>query len=107
MQETSNYSVYCHINKTNGKRYVGITKDIEKRWKLNGIAYKKQNFYKAICKYGWDGFEHVVLKDGLSAEEAKKAEIDYISQFNSISPHGYNISMGGDLTSCTPAIAKK
>ena len=34
------YYIYSHINKTNGKRYIGITNDIENRWRNNGIAYK-------------------------------------------------------------------
>ena len=51
------YTVYCHINKTNGKKYVGITKrPVEKRW-LNGRGYNGNSiFRKAINKYGWDNW---------------------------------------------------
>lgn len=46
-----NYTVYCHINKVNGKTYVGITSSApELRWK-NGEGYKNcRKFYNAILK---------------------------------------------------------
>lgn len=43
------WTVYIHTNKTNQKRYVGITsQDTERRWK-NGWGYYTQIiFYRAI-----------------------------------------------------------
>lgn len=59
------YTVYVHINKINRKRYVGQTgKNVNKRWGPNGNRYKGSVvFYSAIKKYGWNNFEHVILKD--------------------------------------------
>lgn len=92
-----NYSVYMHINKINQKKYIGITKNKpEERW-LNGYGYKKQAFYNAIQKYGWDNFEHVILFDGLSQSEACQKEIDLISYYKTNNKlYGYNISSGGE-----------
>jgi hypothetical protein len=40
--------VYVHINKTNNKKYVGISCNPVKRWN-NGNGYKNhKNFYNAI-----------------------------------------------------------
>ena len=64
------YVVYVHINKINGKRYYGITSMKEKtRWH-NGRGYKTQHFARAIDKYGWEGFDHVVIARGLTEDEA-------------------------------------
>ena len=51
------YTVYKHINKLNGKVYVGQTSlGVNDRWK-NGKGYKNGIFRNAIKKYGWDNFE--------------------------------------------------
>lgn len=94
----NNYTVYVHINKANGLRYVGITaKPVETRWK-NGAGYHKQScFYNAIQKYGWDGFEHVVLAESMSKEAACAEEEKLIALWNTTDrQHGYNRSTGGE-----------
>jgi group I intron endonuclease len=97
--ELKGYTVYLHVNKTNGKKYVGITKQrLYKRWQ-NGNGYKNnQYFYQAITKYGWDGFYHYIIKTGLSCKEAEEIEIYLISKFNSNNyRYGYNITSGGEV----------
>ena len=91
------YIVYAHINKINGKVYIGQTSlKPEERWK-NGKGYNgNKHFLNAIKKYGWDGFEHIILKDNLSLDEANILEEKYINQYNSIDrEYGYNIKNGG------------
>lgn len=104
------YCVYVHTNKSDGKKYVGITRQrpIE-RWR-GGSAYKyNQYFYKAIKKYGWDGFTHEVLMSGLSQEEACRWEVSLIAQYDSTNKKkGYNISNGGEgHVSYSPMMRKK
>lgn len=92
------YSVYMHTNKTNGKKYIGITgqKYLSRRWH-NGEGYKKQRrFYSAIKSYGWDNFTHEVLFDGLNKDEAERKEAELIAEYRSNTPDcGYNIENGG------------
>lgn len=66
------YTVYIHKNKVNDKIYVGITgRTVEERWGYNGNGYyRNKHFYDSILKYGWDNFEHIIIKEGLSQEEA-------------------------------------
>ncbi len=92
------YTVYVHQNKTNGKRYVGITsRDVKIRWK-KGYGYSdKLPIGRAIRKYGWDGFTHEILYTNLTEAEAKQIEIDLIKKWNTQSDlYGYNICSGGE-----------
>ena len=98
MSKKNNYKVYVHINKINGKRYFGITKqEVEKRW-LNGKGYNKNKYFtNAINKYGWNNFEHIVIAKGLTEEEAKWLEIELIREWNTTNrDKGYNITLGGE-----------
>lgn len=90
------YTVYLHINKNNNKVYVGITKHLspELRWK-NGKGYTKCiKFYKAIAKYGWDNFSHIVLckTSQQQAEMLEATLIGYYKRHNK----SYNITDGGE-----------
>jgi len=91
------WSVYCHTNKINNKKYIGITSmDFSLRWGKNGYGYRTQNFYRAIKKYGWNNFTHEILFEGLSEKKAKTKEIELICKYNTKIPNGYNITEGGD-----------
>ena len=93
------YIVYQHKNKINGKVYIGITmQDPERRWRY-GEGYKSSpHFYTAIQKYGWDNFEHNILFENLTKEEACQKEQELITEFNSMNrKYGYNSTSGGDV----------
>lgn len=95
------YIVYMHVSPSN-KRYIGITSTKpEKRWN-NGNGYKAQQyFYRAIKKYGWDNFEHIIVAKGLTEEDAKWLEMELIREWDSLDRNkGYNVSRGGD--GCNP-----
>ena len=65
------FMVYMHINKQNGKRYIGITsQDPVMRWANGKGYYRNKHFSDAINRYGWDGFEHVILSTNLDKESA-------------------------------------
>lgn len=105
----NNYSVYLHKNKINDKVYIGQTKQtLEKRW-MNGEGYDTSpRFYNAIQKYGWDNFEHIVLRTNLSQEEANYLEEQLIAQFNSQNEEfGYNIKAGGNNNALSEETKRK
>ena len=95
------WTVYVHQNKTTNKRYVGITSknNPERRWN-KGQGYKENPyFYSAIQKYGWDGFEHIILAVGMDEESAKRAERNLIKFWDTQNRlNGYNMTSGGDGT---------
>ena len=95
---TKDYCVYIHINKANGKVYIGLTSmQPEKRWKKGKGYHKGTHFRSAIDLYGWDNFEHKILKNNLTIQEASYWEQYYISFYNSMDrQYGYNISSGGE-----------
>lgn len=90
------FYIYCHTA-PNGKRYIGQTRlKPEKRWN-NGHGYDtQQHFKRAIDKYGWDNFEHVVLCSVSSKEYADFLEQWFISRWDTCNPDkGYNCAKGG------------
>ena len=100
-----NWCVYIHRNKINNKSYIGITsKRPEERWGVNGSNYRNKQtvFYKAINKYGWDGFEHIIFMDNLNEHQAKHVEKLLIALYQTNctkykNPEmGYNMTDGGD-----------
>lgn len=103
------FTVYCHINKVNGKRYVGITKQNPKtRWHSGNGYNNSEYFWRAIKKYGWKNFEHKILYENLTKEEAEKIEIQLIAEWKTTNrAKGYNIANGGNHVGCVPEETKK
>lgn len=93
--EEKKFIIYAHINKINGKIYVGQTNQtVSKRWS-QGYDHN-EHFTNAIKKYGWDGFEHIILEDNLTMEEADYLEYLYIEEWDLLNPEkGYNKVAGG------------
>lgn len=106
LEEDRPWCVYIHRNKINNKAYIGITSQNPKdRWGSNGYRYREEDhqvFYRAIQKYGWDNFEHIIWANGLTEKEAKHCEKLLIALFKTNctkyrTPElGYNMTDGGD-----------
>nr|DAG52548.1 MAG TPA: intron associated endonuclease [Caudoviricetes sp.] len=94
------YCVYMHTNMVNGKKYIGITKHApERRWHSDGGGYRKQIFWHAIQKYGWNNFSHELLATDVSQEKACRMEQEYIEKYKTTNTKfGYNISIGGNAS---------
>lgn len=95
--------VYCFINKTNGKRYIGKTVNEKERMLRHKRDAKTPDraLYHAVQKYGWDNFEYIVLFSitGDDIREIDKEiqikEKEFIEKYMS-SVYGYNMTTGGD-----------
>lgn len=93
------FIVYMHENKINHKKYIGITcQKPTQRWR-GGKGYKIGIFKKAIDKYGWNNFNHIILYEHLTKEDACLKEQELIKQYNTMDiNYGYNLCEGGNLT---------
>ena len=92
-------SIYKITNTVNGKSYIGQTRhDAEKtriRDHLTGNSKANELVKRAVEKYGRDAFTYEILYDGIIPELLDSYEIEAIKKFNTISPHGYNLTTGG------------
>ena len=96
--------IYRIINKINGHSYIGLSNNIEKRFKdhiskaFNLNDKEKDNvLYKAIRKYGKDNFYYEILEE-CPPEQLKEKEIYYINLYNTYkNREDYNETPGGDL----------
>lgn len=90
---SNSYVVYCHTSPS-GKKYVGMSKNVKRRWEANGKNYKAcTKFYNAIKKYGWENITHEILEENLTKEEAEDLEEFYIRELDTVN-NGYNVLKG-------------
>lgn len=96
-------SIYKITNTVNGKSYIGQTiYDAEKARISKHLSGSGSQLVKqAIEKYGKDAFTYDILHDGIIPEFLDALEIEAIAEFNTIAPHGYNLTYGGE--GCSPS----
>lgn len=95
-EEPWTWTVYVHISPT-GRAYVGQTrqKPVTKRW-ANGKGYKNNpDFWEDICYYGWENFQHIILRENIPTwESCQRSERYYIRKYDAFET-GYNRDKGG------------
>lgn len=95
-KEYGDYVVYMHTF-PNGKRYIGISRNVARRFR-NGRGYESQPImWNAIQKYGWNNVVTTILLEQLTESEAKKEEIRLIAEYQTANRiYGYNETLGGE-----------
>ena len=96
--------IYCFTNKINNKKYIGSTiksPNIRKNQHLYNARHESEKsdypLYQAIRKYGEESFNFEILFSGECSEnELRKIEKNFILQYNSLSPNGYNQTLNTD-----------
>lgn len=87
--------IYMIENKINGKKYIGQSNDVKRRW--SDHCNKKEKYTslinRAINKYGKENFIFSIIED--FCEDYNEKEKYWINFYNSIE-NGYNIAPGGE-----------
>ena len=91
--------IYKITNTINNHCYIGLSSDIQARWKYhkNPYNWERESYkpvYKAFQKYGIENFTFEILEE-CSVEELGNKEKMYIAQYNSYR-QGYNLTSGGE-----------
>lgn len=92
----NNRVIYC-LEFPNGKKYIGQTKNINKRiinYKYNDTR-NQHKIHNALKKYGFECVIFTIIAENLNLQQANELEIHYIKEFKCIE-NGYNISAGGN-----------
>jgi group I intron endonuclease len=93
---TTNAVVYLLTNLTNGKHYVGVTKNLRRRMRSHYSLTQQINIpiKNAIKEHGRDNFSITVLEEG-DIDYCYSRESFWITDKNSMTPVGYNVCTGG------------
>ena len=89
--------IYMYVNKINGKRYIGLTKNFNRRYNEH-LKNNTQLIDKAIDKYGIENFDIIILAHDIQTkEQMNDYEKFFIKRYNTlaINGNGYNITTGG------------
>lgn len=89
--------IYMIENLINHHKYIGQSKNIERRWKEHKNLSKKNSnthLYNALKKYGLDNFKFSIIEE-CTIDNLNEKEIYWIKFFNTFYD-GYNESSGGN-----------
>ena len=91
--------IYMITNKIDNKKYIGASqKDYKKRWNAHIKGYTKcWKLCNALKKYGVDNFIfEVIFETTDETINIFQIEKNYIKQYDSFGPNGYNLTEGGE-----------
>lgn len=98
--------VYLLTHRESGKRYVGQSIDIARRW-VNHRKCVGGRLAAALRKHGPDAFDWEIV-ELCPREELNDRETYYVWAFGSATPNGYNLKGGGgQLGSVPPEMRRK
>ena len=90
--------VYKITNTVNNKSYIGISIHEPEKDRIRKHLSGQGNriIERAVKKYGKDAFTYEILEANVFDEFLPDLEVAYIANHNTIRPHGYNLTYGGE-----------
>ena len=98
--------IYCIENTLNGKRYIGLSRDIRRRWNEHKSDLRNNNHVNTYLQsawnlYGEESFKFSILEICDPIEVCDK-ERYYIEKYHTLShENGYNLTSGGECNATT------
>ena len=103
--------IYKIVNTITGKIYIGLSCNIKNRWKRHRVDLKagchdNQYLQNSYNKYGLEAFTFEII-ELCDREVLGEREVHYISEYNCMTPNGYNMNSGGEYPIQTPETIRK
>lgn len=92
--------IYSITNKVNGKRYIGLTNDFDRRKKEHIRHLNNNNHFNVYLQRSWNkhseyNFNFEIIEKDINPKNIEQKEIYYIEKYNSFE-EGYNLTTGGE-----------
>lgn len=97
-------TIYLITNRINSMRYVGLTRSklkfrLKAHFKASKIGRGKDaTLHEAMRIFPKDAFKIELVASAENSEKLQKLEQQYITEFDTLAPNGYNQNIGGSIS---------
>ena len=86
--------IYLLTHIATGRKYVGQSVDIQKRWREHSRCYSDARLGKSIKQYGWHAFNAEIV-ELCEFSRLNELELFHITLQDCVFPRGFNLAKGG------------
>lgn len=88
--------IYLLTHIATGRKYVGQSVDIHKRFGNHSLGRKNTKLGNAVLKYGWAAFTAEIIELCVP-DQLNALEMQWVKHHDCIAPLGFNLTSGGSL----------